>query len=335
MSVIEAIYTPKVRLRRLRSSSRFRDLVRETKLAVSDFVLPLFIKAGNNIKCPIASMPGQYQWSIDRLDEMLAAVVQADIPAVILFGLPYQKDSIGSDSLHDQGIIQQAIRHIKSQCPNVLVIADVCFCEYTIHGHCGAAMQQSNGRFDVDNDRTLTLLVQQAQSYVKAGADVIAPSSSMDGMVGALRLGLDRAGYQPIPILSYSVKYASSFYGPFREAADGAPLHQDRATYQMDPANGQRALREVQLDIEEGVDMLMVKPAGPYLDILYRVKQAHPGVPVCAYQVSGEFAMMKAAARNHWLDEEAIMLESLLAIKRAGADFIISYYALEAAACLK
>lgn len=333
--MIEEIYTPFIRLRRLRQHPRLRDLVRETTLTTNDLVLPLFIKAGNNIKQAIQSMPGHYQWSIDRIDEILASISEANIPAIILFGLPHTKDDIGSDSLHDSGIIQQAIRHIKSQLPNLLLIADVCFCEYTSHGHCGTVIEKSKGHFDIDNDKTLMLLVQQATSYAKAGVDIIAPSGNIDGMVGAIRVGLNNAGYQDIPILSYAVKYASSFYGPFRDAAEGAPKFGDRSTYQMDPANGARALREAELDIEEGADMLMVKPAGPYLDILYRVKQAHPGLPMGAYQVSGEFAMIKAAAEKGWINEEKIMMESALAIKRAGADFIISYYALEIAHYLK
>lgn len=335
MSIIEEVYTPSVRLRRLRQHPRLRDLVRETTLTVNDFVLPLFVKAGNNIKNPITSMPGHCQWSIDRLDEALVVVAESNIPAIILFGLPQQKDAIGSDSLHENGIIQQAIRCIKSQMPDLLVIADVCFCEYTSHGHCGVVIEKENGDFDVDNDQTLMLLMQQAISFADAGADVIAPSGMIDGMVGAIRLGLDNMAYQDVPILSYAVKYASSFYGSFRDAADGAPQFGDRSTYQMDPANSARALRESELDIDEGADMLMVKPAGSYLDILYRIKQAYPGLPMCAYQVSGEFAMIKAAAEKGWINEERVIMESLLAIKRAGADFIITYYALEAAFFLK
>lgn len=335
MTIIEEIYTPPVRLRRLRQHPRLRDLVRETVLTVDDFVLPLFIKAGNKLKNPIASMPGHYQWSIDSLPEILTRIVESNIPAVILFGLPQEKDALGSGSLRDDGIIQQAIRFIKSQLPNLLVIADVCFCEYTSHGHCGAVVEKSNGDFDVDNDETLKLLMQQAVSFADAGADVVAPSGMMDGMVGAIRMELDDAGYKDLPILSYAVKYASSFYGPFREAAEGAPQFGDRSTYQMDPANGARALRESEFDIDEGADMLMVKPAGPYLDILYRIKQAYAGLPLCAYQVSGEFAMIKAAAEKGWVDETRVMMESLLAIKRAGADFIITYFALEAANFLK
>ena len=335
MSVVEKIYTPFVRLRRLRQHPRLRDLVRETVLTIDDFVLPLFVKAGSNVKNPIASMPGHYQWSIDRLAEVLASVERANIPAVILFGLPHQKDAMGSDSLNDNGIIQQAARFIKSQMPDLLLIADVCFCEYTLHGHCGAVVDKVNGSFDVDNDKTLMLLAQQAVSYAKAGVDVVAPSGSIDGMVGAIREALDRMNYQDIPILSYAVKYSSSFYGPFRDATEGTPQFGDRSTYQMDPANGARALREAELDVTEGADMLMVKPAGSYLDIVHRVKQSHPGLPLCAYQVSGEFAMIKAAAGKNWLNEERAMLESLLAIKRAGADFIITYFALDVVSLLK
>lgn len=329
--MIDEKINPTIRLRRLRQHPRLRDLVRETTLTVNDFVLPLFIKAGTNIKNPIASMPGHFQWSIDRIDEILASISTANIPAVILFGLPEKKDEVGSDSLHDDGIIQQAIRYIKSHLPNVLVIADVCFCEYTSHGHCGVITEKQNGFKDVDNDKTLQLLTQQSISFAHAGADIVAPSGMMDGMVRAIRSSLDKTGFTDLPILSYAAKYASSFYGPFRDAAEGAPQFGDRSTYQMDPANGMRALREVELDIEEGADMLMVKPAGAYLDVISRVKQTYPSIPLCAYQVSGEFAMIKAAAEKGWLDEERAMLESLLSIKRAGADFIISYFALEAA----
>lgn len=326
---------PSVRLRRLRQQPKLRDLVRETSLSANDFILPLFIDAGSNVKNPIRSMPGHFQWSLDRLEEALNPVVAAGIPGVLLFGIPSYKDETGTDSLHDQGIIQQAIRKIKLLHPTLLVIADVCFCEYTSHGHCGVIVEKENQSFDVDNDLTLPLLVQQSLSYAQAGADIIAPSGMMDGMVGAIRMGLDQADYRDLPILSYAVKYASSYYGPFREAAKGAPQFGDRSTYQMDPANASVALREAALDVQEGADMLMVKPAGAYLDIIYRVKQAYPGLPLCAYQVSGEFAMIKAAAENGWIDEQRVMLESLLAIKRAGADFIISYFALDAVKCLK
>ena len=328
------IKLPTQRLRRLRQHARMRDLVRETTLTVNDFVFPLFIKEGDNIKNSISSMPGNFQWSVDRLEEALTPIAELNIPAVILFGLPAQKDEIGSDSLHDNGIIQKAIRRIKQLKPDLLVIADVCFCEYTPHGHCGVVIKKSGGDFDVDNDQTLQLLAKQSISLVNAGADVIAPSGNMDGMVAAIRSALDARNHTHIPILSYAVKYASSFYGPFREAAEGAPQFGDRSTYQMDPANSNEALREAALDVQEAADMLMVKPAGPYLDIICRVKQAFPQIPLCAYQVSGEFAMIKAAAEKGWVNEEKVMMESLLAIKRAGATFIITYFAPQAAAFL-
>lgn len=322
---------PSVRLRRLRQHPKLRDLLREHTLTINDLVLPIFIKAGNHIKNAITSMPGHYQWSVDCLQEALVPIAELNLPAVILFGLPNKKDEYGSDALHDQGVVQQAVRRIKQLMPDLLVITDLCFCEYTSHGHCGVVLEKSNGRFDVDNDKTLVLLVKQAISLAKAGADVIAPSGNMDGMVAVIRSGLDAVGYSHIPILSYAVKYTSSFYGPFREAADGAPQFGDRATYQMDPPNSSEALREAALDVQEGADMLMVKPAGSYLDVIYRVKQKFPAIPLCAYQVSGEFAMIKAAAQKGWINEEKAMLESLIAMKRAGADFIISYFSLEAA----
>jgi len=322
---------PTTRLRRLRQHPKLRDLVREHTLTANDFVLPLFIKSGNNIKNHIDAMPGNYQWSVDRIEEVLDRVVELKIPAVMLFGLPANKDEIGSDALHENGVIQQATRRAKQLHPDLLIMADLCLCEYTAHGHCGVVEKKSDGHFEIHNDKTLALLTEQAISLVKVGADVIAPSGMMDGVVTALRHGLDAAGYSHISILNYSVKYASAFYGPFREAADGAPQFGDRSTYQMDMPNAREALREAALDVEEGVDMLMVKPAGHYLDIIYRVKQQFPEIPLAAYQVSGEFSMIKAAAEKGWVNEEKVMLESLLAIKRAGADFIITYYALDAA----
>lgn len=317
---------PIVRSRRLRKTQALRDLVSETRVSVSDLVLPLFVKAGKNIKNPISSMPGHYQLSLDNLNEEVAEITRLKIPAVILFGIPENKDATGSDALEESGIVQQAIRKIKRLAPELLVIADVCFCEYTDHGHCGVIDLQTQ---QVHNDETLPLLAKQAVSLAKAGADVIAPSGMMDGMVQTIRAGLDEANFTDIPILSYAVKYASSFYGPFREAAEGAPQFGDRRSYQMNPANANEALKEAAQDVLEGADMLMVKPAQPYSDIIYRVKQAHPALPLGAYQVSGEFAMIKAAAEKGWVDEKQVMMESLLSIKRAGADFIITYFAKE------
>ncbi len=318
------LLSPISRPRRLRKTPALRTLVSETALTVNDLVLPLFIKAGENIKHPIASMPGHYQLSLDQLDEEITEIRNLKIPAVILFGIPATKDAMGSCALHDDGVVQLAIRKIKTLAPDLLVISDLCFCEYTDHGHCGVIDANTN---QVDNDKTLQLLAKQAVSHVKAGADIIAPSGMMDGMVAAIRHGLDDSRFTDTPILSYAVKYASSFYGPFREAAEGAPMFGDRRTYQMDPSNTNEALKETALDVQEGADMLMVKPAQSYLDVIYRVKQQHPALPLGAYQVSGEFAMIKAAAEKGWLDEEQAMLESLLSIKRAGADFIITYFA--------
>jgi len=310
-----------IRLRRLRSHSTLRQLIRDVVLVPQHFVLPLFIIAGKNIKNPIASMPGCYQFSLDQLTAEIKSIVNLNILAVMLFGIPDKKDAVGSSAWSSQGIIQQAISEIKNLAPQLLIITDLCFCEYTDHGHCGV-LDASHG---VDNDATLELLARQAVSHAKAGSDVIAPSGMMDGMVQAIRQGLDDEGFSQLPILSYAVKYASSFYGPFREAAQGTPQFGDRKSYQMDTANTSECLREVELDIQEGADMLMVKPAGAYLDIIYKIKQKFPAIPLAAYQVSGEYAMIKAAAQRGWLDENAVMLESLIAIKRAGANFIISY----------
>jgi porphobilinogen synthase len=271
-------------------------------------------------------MPGHFQLSLDYLPAEIEEIKQLNIPAVILFGLPSKKDPMGSSALDDNGIIQQAIKLIKKIAPELLVITDLCFCEYTDHGHCGVINLDNQ---TVDNDKTLELLGKQAVSHARAGADIIAPSGMMDGMVKTIRAALDENHFQDIPILSYAVKYASAFYGPFRVAAEGAPQFGDRKTYQMNPANANEALREAALDVAEGADMLMVKPAQNYLDMIYRVKQSFPSLPMCAYQVSGEFAMIKAAGEKNWIDEKAVMMESLLAIKRAGADFIITYFAKE------
>ena len=303
-------------------------MVRETHLSVKDFIAPLFVKPGNGARDPIPSMPGQYQYSVDTLVTEISELAGLGIPAVILFGLPDSKDPLGSRSWADDGIVQQAISAVKSAVPEMVVITDVCFCEYTDHGHCGVI---KNG--DVDNDATLELLARQAVSHAKAGVDLVAPSDMMDGRVAAIRESLDREGYHQIGILSYAVKYASAFYSPFRDAAESAPQFGDRSSYQMDPANGLEALKEAELDLVEGADMIMVKPALPYLDIISRVREIC-AVPLAAYNVSGEYAMIKAAALNGWIDEKRVMMESLTSIKRAGADLILTYFAKEAAQLL-
>ncbi len=321
---------PTVRLRRLRQHPRLRDLVRETRLSVDDLVMPFFVRPGRRVRNPIAPMPGQYQLSIDALIPYVRKARQLGIPAVILFGIPEHKDEVGSESYSDSGIVQQAVRAIKDAVgDDVVVITDVCFCEYTSHGHCGV-LGQDRGRTDVDNDRTLDLLARQAVSHARAGADVVAPSGMMDGMVRAIRTALDEAGFEQVAILSYAAKYVSAFYGPFREAAESAPQFGDRRSYQMDPANGDEAIREVALDLEEGADIVMVKPALAYLDIIWRVKREF-GVPVAAYNVSGEYAMVHAAAQAGWLDGWRMTLEILTSIKRAGADLILTYHALDVA----
>ncbi|MBO49494.1 MAG: porphobilinogen synthase [Planctomycetota bacterium] len=320
---------PNVRMRRLRTHPRLREMVRETRLSPSDFILPLFIRHGENQRLPISSMPGHSQLTVDLLAEEVKEIASLGIPAVILFGIPAEKDAVGSDACDDQGIVAEAVRAIKASGTDLLVITDVCFCEFTDHGHCGI-INDRHGTLDVDNDATLEILATQAVTHARAGADMVAPSGMMDGMVGAIRGGLDAAGFTNLPILSYAVKYSSAFYGPFRDAAESAPQFGDRRTYQMDPANAGEALREAALDVAEGADLLMVKPALAYLDIIHRVKQAHPGVPLAAYNVSGEYAMVKAAAEAGWIDEQGVALESLLAIKRAGADMILTYFAKDA-----
>ena len=321
---------PSVRLRRLRSNPRLRDLVRETELNPRDFILPLFVRHGQNQRVPIRSMPGQFQMTVDQLPNEVSEIAKLGIPAVILFGIPEHKDSVGSDAYDPNGIIQQAVRAIKAAQPDLLVITDVCFCEFTDHGHCGI-VNSKHGHADVDNDATLNILVKEAIAQCQAGADMIAPSGMMDGMITALRAGLDGARFEHIPIMSYAAKYASAFYGPFRDAAESAPQFGDRRTYQMDPANAAEALREVALDVAEGADILMVKPALSYLDVIRRVKDAHPQIPLAAYNVSGEYSMVKAAAANGWIDEQRITLEILTSIKRAGADMILTYFAKDAA----
>jgi porphobilinogen synthase len=319
---------PIYRPRRLRSNARLRDLVCETSLSPKNFIYPIFVGPGKNRIRPIHSMPGIAQLSVDRAIQECEEALAVGVPAVILFGIPERKDSLGSEAYADNGIVQQAIRTLKEKLPDLLVITDVCLCEYTDHGHCGVI---KNGA--VDNDSTIELLANEALSHARAGADIVAPSDMMDGRVAAIRKLLDESGFAEIPIMSYAAKYASGFYGPFREAAESTPQFGDRRSYQMDPGNADEALREVELDIREGADIIMVKPALAYLDIIYRVKQRF-GYPVAAYNVSGEFSMIKAAGQNGWIDEERIMLETLLAIKRAGADIILTYFAKEAARLL-
>jgi len=321
---------PSLRLRRLRRHPQLRELIRETSLSPKDLILPLFVRHGRQQQIPIGSMPGQHQLSVDRLAEEIREIDRLGIPAVILFGIPEKKDASGSDACSHSGIIQQAVQTIKEVNSSLLVITDVCFCEFTDHGHCGV-VNDATGQFDVDNDATLELLQTQAISHAQAGAEMIAPSGMMDGMVESIRDGLDEAGFSHIPIMSYAAKYSSGFYGPFRDAAESAPQFGDRSTYQMDPANGNEALREVELDVGEGADILMVKPALSYLDIIRRVKEAYPEVPLAAYNVSGEYAMVKAAAQNGWIDEKRVVLEILTSIRRAGADMILTYHAKDVA----
>ncbi|MBI2807103.1 MAG: porphobilinogen synthase [Planctomycetes bacterium] len=328
---------PQTRLRRLRQHPVLRDLVRETTLSVHDFILPIFVRPGKRIKKEIASMPGNHQLSVDRLIDELVPAVDLGIRAFLLFGIPASKDAEGSSAWQDDGIVQQALRVLRPVFKDVLFITDECFCEYTDHGHCGILHRtkgKGKDKVDVDNDATLPNLAKQCVSHVQAGADIVAPSGMMDGMVAAIRKGLDEAGFSSTPILSYAAKYASGFYGPFRDAAESPPQFGDRSSYQMDPANSDEALREVALDLEEGADIVMVKPALSYLDIIRRVKDRF-GVPVAAYNVSGEFAMVKAAAQRGWIDERRVTLEILTSIKRAGADMILTYHALDAARWLR
>ncbi len=316
------------RPRRLRSSESMRRLVRETALAPDDFILPLFVVEGEGVNNPISSMPGNSQMSIDGILEKCAECHSLGVGGVILFGIPDHKDEEATEGRAADGIVPRAVRAIKAELPALTVVTDVCNCEYTSHGHCGKIV---NG--DVDNDTTLNWLAEAAVAHARAGADIVAPSDMMDGRVAAIRAALDASGFPNLPILSYAAKYASSFYGPFREAAESTPQFGDRRSYQMDPANAREALREIALDIEEGADMIMVKPAGPYLDIV-RMARDRWDLPLAAYQVSGEFSMIKAAAQNGWIDEHRAMLESLTAIRRAGADMILTYYACDAARAL-
>jgi len=324
---------PQLRLRRLRAHPALRRMVRETRLCVDRLIYPLFVRPGSGVRQPIGSMPGQFQFSVDQLVEECRRTAGLGIPAVLLFGIPERKDAVGSGDYAADGIVQRACEAIKRACPDLLVVTDVCLCEYTDHGHCGVIVERG-GRRDVDNDATLPLLVKEAVSHARAGADMVAPSDMMDGRVGAIRRGLDEGGFAHVPIMAYAAKYASSYYGPFREAAESPPQFGDRKTYQMDLANAEEALREVAADVEEGADIVMVKPALNYLDIIWRVRQRF-GLPTAAYHVSGEFAAIKAAAANGWIDEKGAALEILTAIRRAGASLILTYWACDAARWLQ
>ena len=327
------------RPRRLRATPALRAMVRETELNPRDFIYPLFVRHGTG-RTAIGSMPGVHQLSVEEAVREAEAAMRSGVNAVILFGIPAHKDPVGLENFADDGIVQQAIRAIKKEIPEMVVVTDVCLCEYTDHGHCGILNTGEHFHAGLPegyvlNDPTLDVLAKVAVSHAECGADIVAPSGMMDGMVAAIRAGLDEAGYENTPILSYAVKYASSFYGPFRDAAEGAPKFGDRKSHQMDPANVREALREAALDVEEGADMLMVKPALAYLDVIRLVKDAFPELPMAAYNVSGEYAMIKAAAANGWVDEAKVTLETLTAIKRAGADVIITYHAVDAAKWLK
>ena len=322
---------PTTRLRRLRYHPGVRRLVRQTRLSPANLILPLFVRPGENFRQEISAMPGNYQLSPDLLAEEARQAAELGLGGVILFGIPAEKNATGTDALSDSGIIAEAIRVAKQAAPELLLITDVCCCEYTDHGHCGV-LTETTGRMDVDNDATLQLLADQAIVHARAGADVVAPSGMMDGMVGAIRGGLDGAGFAHLPIISYAAKYSSAFYGPFREAAESAPQFGDRRSYQMDPAaDAEQAIREIELDLAEGADVVMVKPALAYLDIIRLAHDRFPGVPLAAYNVSGEFSMVKAAAERGWIDEQAVAMESLIAIHRAGASIILTYWAKDVA----
>ncbi|MBE3554179.1 MAG: porphobilinogen synthase [Thermicanus sp.] len=318
-----------IRHRRLRRNETLRSMVRENHLQVEDLIYPLFVADGEGIKREVPSMPGVYQYSLDRLDEELEEILALGIPAVILFGIPQHNDEWGSEAYKEEGIVQRALRYIKKKAPGLILIADNCLCEYTTHGHCGIVLDG-----EVLNDPTLELLTKAAIAQAEAGADIIAPSNMMDGFVAAIRQGLDEAGFHHIPIMSYAIKYASAFYGPFREAAHSAPAFGDRKSYQMDPANIREAMREAASDVAEGADFLMVKPAMAYMDVIKAVRDRYD-LPIVTYNVSGEYAMIKAAALNGWIDEEKVVLELLTGLKRAGSDLIITYHAKDAARWLK
>ncbi len=321
---MELLFRP----RRLRRREPLRNMVRETHLRPEDFIYPMFVAPGKGVRVEVPSMPGVFRLSADNLVQEARELVRLGLPAVLLFGLPQKKDDTGSEAASPRGAVQQAVRRLKKEAPELVVITDVCLCGYTSHGHCGLIHKG-----EVDNDASLEVLAQVAVSHAEAGADIVAPSDMMDGRIAAIREALDERGFEMTPILSYAVKYASSFYGPFRDAAESAPAFGDRRAYQMDPANVREALREAALDVEEGADIIMVKPALPYLDIIAHLRREFD-LPLAAYQVSGEYAMIKAAAKRGWLNEDAVMLESLLAIKRAGADLILTYFAKQAAALL-
>ena len=317
------------RFRRLRATPAMRKMVRETRLSAADMIYPIFVEEGEGMTAPVESMPTVYRYSIDRLEKILPQIAESGIAGLLIFGVPKHKDEFATEAYCDEGVTQQAIRYIKKNYPELIVIADVCLCEYTNHGHCGVICGEK-----ILNDETLPLLSKMAVSMAKAGADIIAPSDMMDGRVAAIRAALDENGYTDVPIMSYSAKFASGYYSPFRDAADSAPSFGDRKTYQMDPANRREALREIADDIEEGADMVMVKPALPYLDILREARDM-TDLPLAAYNVSGEFSMIKAAAKLGWIDEKRIVMENMTAIKRAGADIIITYHALDAAKWLR
>ncbi|MFP4030219.1 MAG: porphobilinogen synthase [Desulfococcaceae bacterium] len=321
---------PDYRPRRLRATEGFRRMIRETRLSPDNLILPLFAIGGTSVKNPIPSMPGQFQLSVDALLETARSAYDLGVPAVMLFGLPEKKDAVGSGAYAENGIVQRAARAVKETLPDLMVITDVCLCEYTDHGHCGVV----NDRRDVENDATLELLARTALSHAEAGADMVAPSDMMDGRVAEIRAALDESGFTHLPVMAYAAKYCSAYYGPFREAADSAPQFGDRRTYQMDPANAREAIREASLDVEEGADIVMVKPALAYLDVICRVREEFD-LPVAAYNVSGEYAMIKAAAEKGWLDGPKVMMETLVAIRRAGAEMILTYFAMEAAAALQ
>jgi porphobilinogen synthase len=337
---------PITRLRRLRKSEQLRSIVRETRLSPENFVYPLFVCPGKGVRKEVRSMPGVFNLSVDEAVKEVHEVQDLDVPSVILFGLPEKKDEVATGAWAEDGIVQQAARAIKREVPETILMGDVCLCEYMSHGHCGivqaapqslgaaAAPPATTAEYEIVNDPTLELLARTSVSLAKAGIDIIAPSDMMDGRVAAIRKGLDEAGFANTPILSYAAKYASGFYGPFREAADSAPQFGDRRSYQMDPANFREAMREIETDLEEGADMIMVKPAMPYLDVIAAARERFD-VPIAAYQVSGEYAMIEAAARNNWIDRERVMMESLTSIRRAGASIILTYYAKDAARLLK
>jgi len=320
---------PEYRPRRVRRTENLRRMVRETQLAVDDFIYPLFVCPGKKVRKPVGSMPGVFQLSVDEVVTEAKKAADAGVPALILFGIPTKKDAVGSEAWDDNGVVQKACKEIKKARPELVVVIDACFCEYTSHGHCGVLTEAG----EVDNDATLDNLGRAARSYARAGCDIVAPSGMMDGMVGFIRDSLDEEGFDQVAILAYSAKYASGYYGPFREAAESAPQFGDRKAYQMDPANAMEAIREVSLDVEEGADMIMVKPALAYLDVIARVREEFE-LPLAAYNVSGEYAMLKAAGERGWIDYDRVMMETLTGIKRAGADMILTYHALEAAAIL-